>query len=166
MSVGVIEALWFIEIEESMKSSFMTTRQVGISLRECAQVFMVFASLRGGEIMDLPVVCKFTKVFSDDISDLPLEREVEFDINLVPGTSHMSMVLYRMFASELSELKKQLEDLLEKKFVRPSFSLWGVSMLLVKKKGGSMRLCVDYQQLKKVTIKNNYPLPRNDKLMD
>ena len=78
----------------------------------------------------------------------------------------MSMAPYRMSASELTELKKQFEDLLEKKFVRPSASPWGAPVLLVKKKDGSMRLCIDYRQLNKVTIKNRYPLPRIDDLMD
>ena len=71
-----------------------------------------------------------------------------------------SMAPYRMSASELAELKKQLEDLLDKKFVRPSVSSCGAPELLVKKKDGSMRLCIDYHQLNKVTIKNRYPLPR------
>ena len=78
----------------------------------------------------------------------------------------MLMTPYRMSASELSELKIQLEEMLEKKFVRLSVSPWGVPMLLVKKKDGSMRLCVDYRQLNKVEIKNKYPLPRIDDLMD
>ena len=71
-----------------------------------------------------------------------------------------------MSLTELSELKKQLEDLLQKKFVRPSVSPWGAPVLLVKKKDGSMCLCIDYRQLNKVTIKNKYPLPRIDDLMD
>jgi len=71
-----------------------------------------------------------------------------------------------MSASELGELKKQLEELFEKQFIRPSVSLWGAPMLLVKNKDGNMRLCVDYRQLNKVTIKNRYPLPRIDDLMD
>lgn len=110
----------FIESEESMKSSFMTTRQVRMSLRKSAQVFMVFTSLRRGSermIMDLPVVCEFSEVFPNDISDLLSERKVEFAKDLVPGTSPMPMASYRIYASELSELKKQLENLLEKKFV-------------------------------------------------
>jgi len=94
------------------------------------------------------------------------EREVEFLIDLVPGTKPVSMAPYRMSASELAELKKQLENLLDKKFVRPSVSPWGAPMLLVKKKDGSMRLCIDYRRLNKVTIKNRYPLPRIDDLMD
>lgn len=76
------------------------------------------------------------------------------------------MAPYMMSASKLSELKKPVEDLLEKNFVRTSFSPWGASVLLVKKKDGNMRLCVDYQQLNKVIIKNKYPLMRIDDLMD
>ena len=94
------------------------------------------------------------------------KRVASIMIDLVPGTKPVSMAPYRMSASELAELKKQLEDLLEKKFVRPSVSPWGAPVLLVKKKDGSMRLCVDYRQLNKVTIKNKYPLPRIDDLMD
>ncbi|MCI44389.1 RNA-directed DNA polymerase (Reverse transcriptase), partial [Trifolium medium] len=64
------------------------------------------------------------------------------------------------------KLKEQLEELLEKRFVRPSVSLWGAHVLLVKKKDGSMCLCIDYRRLNKATIKNKYPLPRIDDLMD
>jgi len=105
-------------------------------------------------------------VFPDDIIDLPPEREVEFAIDLVPGTSPISIAPYRMSASKLGELKKKLEELLEKQFITPSVSPWGAPVLLVKKKDGGMRLCVDYRQLNKVTIKNWYPLPRIDDLMD
>ncbi|GAU45204.1 hypothetical protein TSUD_139090 [Trifolium subterraneum] len=123
--------------------------------------------LEGGvKLEEIPVVSEFSDVFPEDISDLPPEREVEFSIDLVPGTSPISMAPYRMSASELNELKKRLEELLEKKFIRPSVSPWGAPVLLVKKKEGSMRLCIDYRQLNKATIKNKYPLPRIDDLMD
>ncbi|MCI42563.1 RNA-directed DNA polymerase (Reverse transcriptase), partial [Trifolium medium] len=82
---------------------------------------------------ELPVVCDFPDVFSGDVSDVPPEREVEFSIDLVPGTGLISMAPYRMSVSELKELKKQLEELLEKKFIRPSVSPWGAPVLLVKK---------------------------------
>ncbi|PNY03074.1 retrotransposon-related protein [Trifolium pratense] len=104
----------------------------------------MFASLKlegKYEVSELPVVCEFADVFSDDVSNLPPEREVEFTIDLAL-------------------------DLLEKKFIRPSVSPWGAPVLLVKKKDGSMRLCIDYRKLNKVTIKNKYPLPRIDDLMD
>ncbi|XP_050886320.1 uncharacterized protein LOC127091680 [Lathyrus oleraceus] len=121
-----------------------------------------FLSARGlNEILEeeARVVQDFPEVFSYDISDVPPERGVEFFIDLVPGTIPVSMAPYKISASKLAELKKQLEDLLEKGFVKPSVSPWGALVLLVKKKDGSMRLCVDYRQLNKVTIKNKYLLP-------
>src|ERR1051325_12104805 len=115
---------------------------------------------------EFPIFCDFPEVFLKDVIDFPPEREVEFSIDLVPRTSPVSMTLYQMSAFELKELKSQLEYLLEKRFIRPSVSPWGAPVLLVKKKEASMRLCVDYRQLNKVTIKNRYPLPRIDDLMD
>ena len=100
------------------------------------------------------VVHKFEDVFPDEVPGLPPSREVEFSIDLVLGTSR------------LVELKKQIEELMKKQFIRPSTSPWGAPVLLVKKKDGSSRLCVDYKQLKKMTINNKYPLPRIDELMD
>ncbi|GAU46351.1 hypothetical protein TSUD_180840 [Trifolium subterraneum] len=149
--------------------SLMNGEEVKESLNDHGELFMVFGSLNlegGIKLEELPVVSEFSDVFPEDISDLPPEREVEFGIDLVPGTSPISMAPYRMSASELNELKKQLEELLEKKFIRPSVSPWGAPVLLVKKKEGSMRLCIDYRQLNKATIKNKYPLPRIDDLMD
>ncbi|XP_050903116.1 uncharacterized protein LOC127115681, partial [Lathyrus oleraceus] len=138
-------------------------------MKEGAQMFSLMATLSvesKAKIEELLVVKEFPEVFPDEIPSVPPEREVEFTIDLVPGTRPISMAPYRMSASELYELKKQLEDLLEKKFIRPSVSPWGAPVLLVKKKDGSMRLCIDYRQLNKVTIKNKYPLPRIDDLMD
>ncbi|GAU51584.1 hypothetical protein TSUD_414280 [Trifolium subterraneum] len=149
--------------------SLMNGEEVKESLNDHGELFMVFGSLKleaGVKLEEIPVVSEFSDVFSEDISDLPPEREVEFSIDLVPGPSPISMAPYRMSASELNELKKQLEELLEKKFIRPSVSPWGAPVLLVKKKEGSMRLCIDYRQLNKATIKNKYPLPRIDDLMD
>ncbi|GAU43227.1 hypothetical protein TSUD_241170 [Trifolium subterraneum] len=147
----------------------MNGEEVKESLNDHGELFMVFGSLKlegGAKLNEIPVVSEFSDVFPEDISDLPPEREVEFSIDLVPGTSPISMAPYRMSASELNELKKELEKLLEKKFIRPSVSPWGAPVLLVKKKEGSMRLCIDYRQLNKATIKNKYPLPRIDDLMD
>ncbi|XP_058775225.1 uncharacterized protein LOC131649481 [Vicia villosa] len=147
----------------------LTGKQLRQLMQDEAQMFSLMASLsfeNQVRIDELKVVREFPDVFPDEIPDVPPKREVEFAIDLVPGTRPVSMAPYRMSASELSELKKQLEELLEKKFVRPSVSPWGAPVLLVKKKDGSMRLCVDYRQLNKVTIKNKYPLPRIDDLMD
>src|SRR4030042_245803 len=159
----------FSSVEEESEVEFLTTKRLKQLRDEEVQMFslMAFLSVENQEKFDkLPVVCDFPEVFPDEIPDVPPEREVEFSIDLVPGTKPVSMAPYRMSASELAELKKQLEDLLDKKFVRPSVSPWGAPVLLVKKKDGSMRLCVDYRQLNKVTTKNRYPLPRIDDLMD
>ena len=105
-------------------------------------------------------------VFPDDLPGLPLDREGEFAINLVPNTTPISKPPYRMAPLELEELKKQLQELLDKGFIRPSVSPWGAPVLLVKKKDGTLRLCIDYRQLNQVTIKNKYPIPRIDDLFD
>src|SRR3954470_16380134 len=118
------------------------------------------------QLSEIPVVCEFSDVFPEDITSLPPEREAEFSIDLVPGTAPVSITPYRMSPIELRELKRQLEELLAKHFIQPSVSPWGAPVLLVKKKDGSMRLCIDYRQLNKVTIKNKYPLPRIDDLLD
>nr|KYP68680.1 Transposon Ty3-G Gag-Pol polyprotein [Cajanus cajan] len=97
---------------------------------------------------------------------LPPVREMKFSIDLVPSAGPVSVAPYTMAPAELIELKGQLEDLLEKQLVRPSVSSWGAPVLLVKKKDGGSRLCVDYRQLNKLTIKNKFPLPRIDDLMD
>ena len=93
-------------------------------------------------------------------------REVEFAIELVLGSQSISKPPYRMAPAELKELKEQLEDLLHKGFLRPSISPWRAPVLFVKKKDGTIRLCIDYWELNKITIKNKYPLPRIDDLFD
>jgi hypothetical protein len=97
---------------------------------------------------------------------LPPDREIEFTIELMPGTQPIHKAPYRMAPTELKELKEQLQDLLDRGFIQPSVSPWGAPVLFVKKKDGSMRLCIDYRELNKVTIKNKYPLPRIDDLFD
>jgi len=148
---------------------FISANQVVTYLKEDSQLYMILSSLEietKVSMCDLPVVGEFPEVFPEDISGLPPEREIEFSIELVPGVGPISIAPYRMSLTELAEIKKQLEELLDKQFVRPSVSLWGAPVLLVKKKDGTMRLCVDYRQLNKVMIKNKYPLPRIDDLMD
>nr|KYP60141.1 Transposon Ty3-G Gag-Pol polyprotein [Cajanus cajan] len=117
-------------------------------------------------VEEIDVVRDFVEVFPDEVPGLPPTREMEFSIDLVPGAGPVSVAPYRMAPAELVELKGQLEDLLEKQLVRPSVSPWGAPVLLVKKKDGGSRLCVDYRQLNKLTIKNKYSLPRIDDLMD
>ncbi|KAA3461364.1 DNA/RNA polymerases superfamily protein [Gossypium australe] len=114
----------------------------------------------------VPVVCEYLDVFSKELSRLPPIREVEFAIELVPVTSLISIAPYRMAPTELKELKAQLQELTNRGFARLSFSPWGAPVLFVKKKDGSMRMCIDYRQLNKFMIKNTYPLPRIDDLFN
>ncbi|KAL0558732.1 hypothetical protein IC582_003314 [Cucumis melo] len=113
-----------------------------------------------------PVVRDYPEVFPEELPGLPPHREVEFAIELEPGTVPISRAPYWMAPAELKELKVQLQELLDKGFIRPSVSPWGAPVLFVKKKDGSMRLCIDYRELNKVTVKNRYPLPRIDDLFD
>jgi hypothetical protein len=103
---------------------------------------------------DIHVVCEYPDVFSLNYSGLPPQREVEFGIESVPGTNPILKAPYRMASSELKELKEQFQELLDKGFIRPSISPWGAPVLFVKKKDGSMRMCIDYRELNKVTITN------------
>jgi hypothetical protein len=118
------------------------------------------------EIKDIPIVCEFPNVFPEDLPGLPPERDVEFVIELKPNTAPISRRSYRMPPNELAELKIQLQDLLEKGFIRPSSPPWGCLAIFVKKKDQTLRMCVDYRPLNEVTIKNKYPLPRIDILFD
>ncbi|KAG8496993.1 hypothetical protein CXB51_008184 [Gossypium anomalum] len=118
------------------------------------------------KIESVPIVCEYLDVFPEELPELPPEREIEFCIKLMPGTTPISIAPYRMAPTELKELKAQLPELTDKGFVQSSFSPWGAPVLFVKKKDGSMRLCIDYPQLNKVTVKNKYPLPRINDLFD
>ena len=101
-------------------------------------------------LQSVPVVNEFPDVFPYELPGLPLEREVEFAIDLLPDTQPISIHPYRMAPAELKELKEQLRDLLEKGFIRPSTSPWGAPVLFVRKKDGSLRMCIDYQDRKSV----------------
>ena len=128
--------------------------------------FVVDRRQEGTLLEDIPIVKEFPVVFTDDISGLYPDREVEFTIDLIPGIEPISIPPYRMSSAELRELKAQLEELLSKGFIRPSTSSWGAPILLVKKKDGILQLCIDYRQLNWATICNQYPLPRIDELFD
>ena len=117
--------------------------------------------------LDLPrVVCEYEDVFPDELPGLPLQRVVDFGIKLHPDTSPISMTPHRMAPVELQELRVQLQELLDKGFIRPSTSPWGAPVLFAKKKDKTLRLCINYRQLNRVMIKNRYPLPRIDDLFD
>jgi hypothetical protein len=114
----------------------------------------------------IPVVCEYADVFPDELPGMPPDQDIEFAIELQPVTAPISKRPYRMPPAELAELKKQLQELLDKGFIRPSTSPWGCPALFVKKKDESLMLCIDYRPLNAVTIKNKYPLPRIDVLFD
>jgi hypothetical protein len=118
------------------------------------------------EIQDIPVVCEFPDVFPEDLPGLPPERDVKFVIELKPDTAPISRRSYRMPPNELAELKTQLQDLLEKGFIRPSSSPWGCPTIFVKKRIKHFECASTTDPLNEVTIKNKYPLPRIDILFD
>ncbi|XP_010692877.2 uncharacterized protein LOC104905919 [Beta vulgaris subsp. vulgaris] len=117
-------------------------------------------------IEEISVVREFLDVFPGDLPGLPSHRVVDFHIDLVSGATPISRASYRMAPAEMAELKKQLEELLKKDYIRPSVSPWGAPVLFVKKKDGTKRLYIDYQGINKITIRNRYPLPRIDELFD
>jgi len=122
--------------------------------------------LKGKGVAEISVVCEYPDVFSEELPGMPPDRDIEFVIELQPGTAPISRRPYRMTPSELAELKIQLQELQDKGFIRPSTSPWGCPALFVKKKDHGSRLCVDYRTLNAVTIKNKYHLPRIDLLFD
>jgi hypothetical protein len=126
----------------------------------CAYVTII------SQLDEILVVCEYPDVFRDELPGMPPDRDVEFVIELQSGTAPISKRPYRMPPKELAELKNQLQELLDNGYIRPSSSPWGCPMLFVKKKDGSLRLCVDYRPLNAVTIKNKYPLPRIDVIFD
>ncbi|GKD65875.1 hypothetical protein Tco_1307983, partial [Tanacetum coccineum] len=115
---------------------------------------------------DVPTVRDFPEFFPEDLPGLPPTRQVEFQIELVPGAALVARAPYRLAPSKLQELSTQLQELSDKGFIRPSSSPWGAPVLFVKKKDGSFQMCIDYRELNKLIVKNQYPLPRIDDLFD
>ncbi|GKC80651.1 hypothetical protein Tco_1131425 [Tanacetum coccineum] len=106
---------------------------------------------------DVPVIRDFPEVFPEELPGLPPPKQVEFRIDLVPEAAPVARAPYRLAPSEMKELSVHLQELLEKGFIHPSSSPWGASVLFVKKKDGSFRMCIDYRELNKLTVKNHYP---------
>ncbi|GKB79111.1 putative reverse transcriptase domain-containing protein, partial [Tanacetum coccineum] len=135
------------------------------------QVFLAHITAKKAEdkseekrLEDVPIVRDFPEVFPEDLPGIPPARQVEFQIDLVPGAAPVARAPYRLAPSEMKELSDQLQELSDKGFIRPSSSPWGAPVLFVKKKDGSFRMCINYQKLNKLTMKNHYPLPRIDDL--
>ncbi|GJT58701.1 putative reverse transcriptase domain-containing protein [Tanacetum coccineum] len=115
---------------------------------------------------DVPIIQDFPEVFPEDLPGLPPTRQVEFQIDLIPGVAPVTQAPYRLAPSKMKDLSDKLKELSDKGFIRPSFSPWGALVLFVKKKNGSFRMCIDYRELNKLTVKNRYPLLRIDDLFD
>ncbi|GJW72330.1 putative reverse transcriptase domain-containing protein [Tanacetum coccineum] len=137
------------------------------------QIFLVHISANkeedkseGKQLKDVPIIRDFPEVFLEDLPSLHLTRLVEFQIDLIPGAAHVARAPYRLAPSKMKELSEQLQELSDKGFIRPSSSPWGALVLFVKKKDGSFRMCIDYHELNKLTVKNRYPLQRINKLFD
>ena len=159
----------FQGIRREIAPSLINVMTASKMLRKGCQGYLAFVVDRrqeGTRLEDIPIVKEFPDVFPDDISGLPPDREIEFVIELIPGTKPISIPPYRMAPAELKKLKAQLEELLSKGFIQPSTSPWGAQVLFVKKKDGSLRLCINYRQLNRATIRNQYPLPRIYELFD
>jgi hypothetical protein len=115
---------------------------------------------------EMPVVNEFPDVFLEELSGMPPDRDIDFVIELKPGTAPIYKTSFRMITPELAELREHIRELLEKGFIHPSSSPWGAPVIFVPKKDGTQRLCVDYRALNEVTVKNKYPLPMIDVLFD
>jgi hypothetical protein len=115
---------------------------------------------------EVPVVNKFPDVFPEELPGMPPDRDIEFVIELKPGTTPIYKTPYRMATLELAKLKEHIKELLEKGFIHPSSSPWGAPVIFVPKKDGTQRLCLDYRALNEVIVKNKNPLPRIEDLFD
>ncbi|GJS19291.1 hypothetical protein Tco_0447923 [Tanacetum coccineum] len=159
--------------EKKSKLSIISSEKVQKYMEKGCQLFLAQITVKENKdkseekrLEDVPTVRDFPEVFPEDLPGLPPTRQVEFQIDLVPGAAPVARAPYRLAPSEMEELSTQLQELSDKGFIRPSSSPWGAPVLFVKKKDGSFRMCIDYRELNKLTVKNRYPLPRIDDLFD
>src|SRR3954464_10478262 len=163
---------WMIEYEGvidcAKRTVTLTTpegRRIRIKSNFALKEVMV-NSLKGVSLEEVPIVSEYPDVFPEELPGMPPNRDVEFLIDLLPGSGPIAKRPYKMDVDELKELKKQLKEQLDKGFIQPSSSSWGAPVLFVEKKDSSKRLVVDYRSLNEVTIKNKYPLPNINDLFD
>ncbi|GJS34291.1 putative reverse transcriptase domain-containing protein [Tanacetum coccineum] len=159
--------------EKKSKLSIISCEKAQKYIEKGCQLFLAQVTVKENKdkseekrLEDVPTVRDFPEVFPEDLPGLPPTRQVEFQIDLVPGAAPVARAPYRLAPSEMEELSTQLQELSDKGFIRPSSSPWGAPVLFVKKKDGSFRMCIDYRELNKLTVKNRYPLPRIDDLFD
>jgi hypothetical protein len=148
---------------------FISSLQLWKSMRKGCKLYAILVLNEKGVaegLEHLPVVREFADVFPEELPRMLPERELEFNIDLKPGTELIARMPYRMSTLELQELRMKLKKLLDLGLICPSVSPWGVPIIFIRKKDGSWRICIDYCQLNKAMIKNQYPLPRIDDLLD
>ena len=152
---------------------YLSSAQLNRAVRKGGQAFLLYLKVSehikvaGGDMGSLVdgILKDFEDVFSDP-PGLPPMRTVAHVAPLIPGSRPPYRRNYRMTEAEKSELKKQLTELLEKGLIRPSVSPFGSPVIFVRKKNGELRLCIDYRAVNKLTVRNRYPLPRIDELLD
>ncbi|GJW61491.1 putative reverse transcriptase domain-containing protein [Tanacetum coccineum] len=169
---AIIGMDWSNQGNETRLNIISCTKTQKYLLKGC-QVFLAHVTTKKAEdkskekrLEDVPIVRDFPEVFPKDLLGLSPTRQAEFQIDLVPGAAPVARAPYRLEPFEMKELSEQLKELSDKGFIRPSSSLWGAPVLFVKKKDGSFRMCIDYWELNKLTMKNRYPLPRIDDLFN
>jgi predicted aspartyl protease len=155
-------------VRRQVSLRFISTMKVKQGMRQGCPMYVVEAvnERKGPSLDQYPVLSKFKDVFPNELPGLPPERELDFTIKLKPGAEPISKTLYRMKMPELCEQQMQLKELLDLGIIRPSVSPWGAPVIFVKKKDGSLRLCIDYKDLNHATVKNRYPMPRIDDLFN
>ena len=147
----------------------ISTMQASRFLRKGCEAFLalVLDSKRGQvKLENIRVVKEFSNAFPEELPSLPPERVVDLSVEILPGTTPISRGPYRMALTELKELKIQLQELLDKGFIRPSVSPQGAPILFVKKKDDTLWMCIDYRKINKVTVKYKYQLLRIEDLFD
>ncbi|WVZ49824.1 hypothetical protein U9M48_001150 [Paspalum notatum var. saurae] len=154
-------AKWDVRIDCAKRTVHLTAPD-GRKWRSVPQNLLMEAKPTEG----IRVVCEYPDVFPDELPGMPPDREIEFLIELLPGTAPIAKRQYRVAPKEQELIKENIDELLGKGFIRPSSSPWAFPVLFVDKKDGTRRMCVDYRALNDVTIKNKYPLPRIDDLFD
>jgi hypothetical protein len=155
-------------VQRKVALCFISTMKVKRCLRQGCRNYVVEAvnERKGPSLDQYSVLSEFQDVFPNELLGLPLERELDFTIELKLGAEPISKTPYRMTMPKLCELQMQLKELLDLGLIRPSVSPWGAPVIFVKKKDGSLRLCIDYRDLNHATVKNRYPMSRIDDLFD
>jgi hypothetical protein len=155
-------------VQRNVSLCFISTMKVKRCLRQGCRLYVVEAvnERKGPSLYQYPVLSEFQDVFPNELPGLPPKRELDFTIEIKPGAEPIYKTLYRMTAPKLCELQMQLKELLDLGLIRPSVSPWGAPVIFVKKKDGSLRMCIDYRDLNHATVKNRYLMPQIDDLFD